>query len=363
LITDLSKISGLFVISRNSVFSYKNVVTRPEQVSQELGVRYLVEGSVRKAGNRVRISAQLVDAQSQYQLWAERYDRELIDIFELLDDVIKQIVAALAVKLTVGEQSRVGAPPTESLQAYDAFVRGREEYIRRERSANLQARELFQQAIGLDPKYAEAYAFLGRTYLVEMVNQWSDDPDILEKIFVFGEKAVELDESQPTAHETLAYGHVARRDHDQAIAAARKAIQYAPNFAEGYITLAEVLCFSGEPAEAVQLVEQAMRLNPRYTPNYLWALGQAHRLLGNYEDAIRNFQRVVTRNPDHLVTHLMLAASFVETEQFDAAKIEAQEVLRISPDFSVDVSHRRSPYKLQAETDRQTASLRRAGLG
>jgi adenylate cyclase len=362
LITDLSKISGLFVISRNSVLVYKNEIVTPEQVSEELGVRYLVEGSVRKSGNRVRISAQLVDAQTQYQLWAERYDRELVDIFELQDEVIKQIVVALAVKLTVGEQSRVGTPPTENLQAYDAFVRGREEYIRRDRSANLQARELFRQAIDLDPKYAEAYAFLGRTYLVEMVNQWSDAPDVLDKIFVYGDKAVELDESQPTAHETLAYGHVARRDHDRAINAARKAVQYAPNFAEGYITLAEVLCFSGESAEAVSLVEQAMRLNPHYTPNYLWALGQAHRLLGNYADAIRNFQRVVNRNPDHLVTHLMLAACFVETEQFDAAKIEAQEVLRINPGFSVEVSHQRSPYKHQVETDRQTESLRRAGL-
>ncbi len=236
LITDLSKISGLFVISRNSVFSYKGAAVRHEEVSKELGVRYILEGSVRKAGNRIRITAQLIDATTDYHLWAERYDRQLDDIFALQDEVIQHIVSALAIQLTTGEQARVGTAPTQNLEAYDAFVRGREEYARRDREANLQSRELFQQAIELDPEYAEAYAYLGRTYLTELINQWSSDPEIIEKIFAFGQKAVELNESQPTAHETLAYALLAKREHDEAIAEARKAISYDPNFAEAYIS-------------------------------------------------------------------------------------------------------------------------------
>ena len=362
LITDLSKISGLFVISRNSAFSYKGSRTSAEQVGSDLGVRYVVEGSVRKKSNRVRISAQLIDAETQYHLWAERYDRELDDIFEVQDEVIQQIVAALAVKLTAGEQARVSTAPTQNLEAYDAFVRGREEYARREQNANEQARALFWQAIELDPSYAEAYAFLGRTYLTEMVNQWSADPEILDKIFAHGRKAVALDESQPTGHETLAYAFLAQREHDSAIAEARKAIHFDPNFAEAYISLGEILSFSSQPREAVPFIEQAMRLNPRFTPNYLWALGQAHRLLGNYDEAITIFRRVVTRNPDLMVAHLMLAACYAETDRDDEARVAAQEVMRISPNFSLALSHARSPYKNEAEIKRQTDSLLRAGL-
>lgn len=362
LITDLSKISGLLVISRNSVFSYKGSAVSPEQLSMDLGVSYLVEGSVRKIGNRVRISAQLVDVKTKFHLWAERYDRQLDDIFAVQDEVIQQIVTALTVKLTAGERKRVGGIPTENLEAYDAFVRGREQYVRREREANMKARELFQQAIRLDGNYAQAHAFLGRTYLMEMVNQWSNSPDLLEQLFEHGRKALALDDTQPTAYETLAFGHVARREHDQAIEAAQKAVQFDPNFADGYISLGEVLSFSGQPSDAIPVIEHAMRLNPRYTPNYLWALGQAHRLLKNYDDAITIFRRVITRNPDHLIAHVMLTSCYVETEQLDEAKLEAQEVLRINPSYSVEVSNRRSPYKDTDQTRRQTDSLRRAGL-
>lgn len=176
LITDLSKLAGLFVISRNSVFGYKGQAIKPENVSRELGVRYVLEGSVRKAGNRVRITAQLIDATSDYHLWAERYDRELQDIFELQDEVTQKIVSALAVQLTAGEQRRLRRPPTENVQAYDYFLRGRECYFYRTKEANLQARQMFEQAIQLDPQFATAYAYLGRTHLTELAFQWSQDP-------------------------------------------------------------------------------------------------------------------------------------------------------------------------------------------
>ena len=362
LITDLSKISSLFVISRNSVFLYKGSTVKPEEVCKELGVRYILEGSVRKAGNRVRITAQLIDATTGYHLWAERYDGQLDDIFALQDEVLQQIVAALAVKLTAGEQARVGSAPTQNLEAYDAFVRGREEYRRLVREANMQARQLFEQAIGLDPDYAEAYAFLGRTYLKEVVNQWNVDPSTIEKVFTYGQKAVELDESQPTAHETLAYALLAKKQYDEAISEARTALSYDPNFADAYVSLGEILSFAGQPAEAVPLIEQAMRLNPRYTPDYLWALGHAHKLLGNNEEAISLLKRVITRNPDHLVAHLMLAASYSETGQHAAAHAATKEILRINPNYSLAVAQGRMPYKDAEVIEHQLENLRKAGL-
>ncbi len=362
LITDLSKISGLFVISRNSVFTYKGESVRPEQVCKDLGVRYVLEGSVRRAANRVRITAQLLDATTDYHLWAERYDRQLDDIFAVQGEVIHCIVQALAVQLTAGEQARVGAAPTQSIEAYDAFVRGREEYARREKNANFQARTLFEKALELDPGYAEACAFLGRTYLTEMINQWGDGPACIEKTFEYGQQAVALDPTQPTAHETLAYAFLARREHDEAIAAAREAITFDPNFSDAYITLGEVLCFAGQPEEAVPLIEHAMRLNPKYPPNYLWSHGHGQKLLGDFESAVATFKRVVTRNPDHFVSYLMLCVCYAEMGQFEQARAAAQEILRVSPDYSVAVGVARSPYRDKAIIDRQFDLLRQVGL-
>ena len=197
---------------------------------------------------------------------------------------------------------------------------------------------------------------------MEVVNQWNADPSIIEKVFTYGQKAVELDESQPTAHETLAYALLGKKQHDEAISEARKAISYDPNFADAYESLGEILSFAGQPAEAVPLIEQAMRLNPRYEPKYLWALGHAHRLLGNNEEAIPFFKRVVTRNPDHLVARLMLAASYIETGQNEAAQTEAREILRISPNYSLELARERMPYRYPEVVERQFESLRKAGL-
>src|SRR5206468_610646 len=182
LITDLSKLSGLFVISRNSVFLYKGKAVKPEQVSQELGVRYVLEGSVRKAGSRVRITAQLIDATTGYHLWADRYDRDLKDIFAVQDEVTQQIVAALKVQLTGGEQGRWGRTPTNNLEAYDCFLRGLEYHAQRTQEANARARQMFERAIALDPQFAVAYAFLGRTYLMELVFQWDENPQTAERV-------------------------------------------------------------------------------------------------------------------------------------------------------------------------------------
>ncbi|MBI3796619.1 MAG: tetratricopeptide repeat protein [Deltaproteobacteria bacterium] len=362
LITDFSKVSGLFVISRNSVFTYKGKVVKVEQVGQELGVRYVLEGSIRKAGNRVRITAQLIDASSGYHVWAERYDRDLQDIFAVQDEVTQQIVAALKVKLTTVERDRLGRQPTTNLEAYDCYLRGLELYAQRTQEANEQARHRFEHATALDPQFATAYAFLGRTFLIDLVYQWQSDLRTQEQLFAFAQKAVALDDSQPAAHETLALAYLGEKQHTQASAEAEKAIALDPNYADAYVTLADVLCFAGQPEPAVGLVEQAMRLNPRYPPSYLWSLGHAYRLLGRSAEALTALQKLANQNPDHLTVHVLLAAIYSELGREKEARAEATEILRISPQYSLATVQERTPYKDPASIERQVAALRKAGL-
>ena len=275
LITDLSKLAGLFVIARNSVFTYKGKAVKPEQVSRELGVRYVLQGSVRKAGDRVRITAQLVDATTGYHRWAERYDRELQDIFAVQEEISRKIVAALAVQLTAGEQARLGRQYTDNLEAYDYLLRGSESLGRYTQETNGQARQMFEKAIALDPTFALAYALLGLTYFGEWSLQWSQDPQTLERAFALAQQAVALDDSLPVAHRALGVVYQWRKQPAQAIAALERAIVLDPNDADGYASLAHVLNFTGKPEEALRLAQKAMRLNPHYPDSYLSNLGTA----------------------------------------------------------------------------------------
>ena len=317
---------------------------------------------MRKAGNRVRITAQLIDATSDYHLWAERYDRELQDIFELQDEVTQKIVSALALKLTEGEQRRLRRPPTENLDAYDCYLRGLEYYFRRTQDANLQARTLFEQAIQLDPQFATAYAYLGRTHLTELAFQWSQDPHGLERVFTLGQQAVGLDDSQPTAHETLAYAYIGKKQHAEAIAEAHKAVELDPNSADAYATLGEVLSFAGQAEDGLPYIEKAMRLNPRYPIPYLWALGYASYLTGRTHEAMAIAKRILTHNPEHLTARILLAVIYSELDCVEEAQAEAAEILRISPQYSLEVMQQRMPQKDQASLNRYVEGLRKAGL-
>jgi adenylate cyclase len=362
LITDISKLSGLFVISRNSSFLYKGKAVRPEQVSKELGVRYLLEGSIRKAGNRVRITAQLIDATTGYHLWAERYDRELQDIFAVQDEVAEKIVAALQVKLTPGEKERVHHVPTKNLEAYDFFLRGLECHAQRTREANTTARQMFGRAVALDPQFAAAYAMLGRTYLTELAFQLGQRDVAAEQLLTFARRAVALDDTLPIAHETLAYAYLGQKQYDEAIAAAQRAIALDPNSADTHVTLGEILCFAGRPQEALTLVKQAMRLNPRYPTSYLWSLGQAYADAGKTEEAIATVKRVIGRNPDHVTAHVMLAVLFSESGRIEEAQQEVAEILRINPQFFLTNVRERMPYKDPAALERVVTGLQKAGL-
>jgi adenylate cyclase len=249
LITDLSKLSWFFVIARNSAFTYKSKTVSVQDVSRELGVRYVLEGSVRKADGQVRITTQLIDATTDHHLWSERYDRPLKDIFALRDEIIQKIVTTLKLQLTLQEQGIPVKKTTDNLEAYDAFLRGQEAFFRvfaeGNKEANTQARQMFERAVELDPAYAQAYAQLGATDWLEWFYRWNPTPQTLERAGELAQKAVTLDESLPAPHIQLGIVYLLKKQPELAIGETARAIALDPNEAEGYVTLgiAEELLF------------------------------------------------------------------------------------------------------------------------
>jgi adenylate cyclase len=271
---DLSKISSLLVIARNSAFTYKGKAVKVQDVGREMGVRYVLEGSVLKADNRVRINVQLIDATTGGHLWSERYDRPLTDLFALQDEIVQKIVTTLKLQLALQEQGWVVRKHTDNLEAYDAFLRGWEYLSRTTKEAvTAQARQMYEKAVALDPQYAEAYTGLGWTYWLAWVWRWSPDPQNLERALALAQQALALDDSLPGAHSLLSRVYAFKQQSDQAIAEGERAIALDPNDAISYAGQAEVLNVAGRPEEALRAMEQAMRLNPHYPPNYLHELG------------------------------------------------------------------------------------------
>ena len=362
LITDLSKVSGLFVIARNSVFTYKGKAVKIRQVGRELGVRYVLEGSVRKVGDRVRITAQLVDTTTEGHLWAERYDRDLEDIFALQDEVTQKIVAALAVALTEEEEDRLARKYTGNVEAYDYFLRGLEYHFHPTKEKNIQARLMFEKAIELDSEFAAAYAQLGRTHLRGYSHMWSQDPKGLNRAFDLAQKARDLDDTLAEAYFVFGQVYYYERRHEQAIAELEKAITLRPNYADAVAELGDVLSFAGRPEEAIGLIEKAMRFNPTPPSWYLDNLGRAYLLTEQYEEAIASFKRVLSRNPDYWVSHVYLAASYANLGRQKEAQAVVAELQRINPMVSLETSRQLEPFKDQAVLDRFIEALRKAGL-
>ena len=362
LITGLSKLSGLFVIARNSVFAYKGKALKPAQVSRELGVRYLLEGSVRKAGNRVRITAQLVDATTGYHVWAERYDRDLKDVFALQDEVTQKIVGVLAVKLTVPEKDRLGRAPTRNLEAYDDVLRGLEYHRRTTKEANAEARKMFARAVELDPDYAMAYAALGFAHLQAWQFQWSRDPETLQRALELAQQAIAHDDSLAGPHSLLGQVYLWKKEHERAIAEAERAVGLAPNDADSYETLAEVLAWSGRADAAIRYIKEAMRLDPQYPFFYLWTLGHAYYLTGRSDEAIATLKKVVERNPNFIAAHAFLAVLYGEGGLEQEARSEWAAAARLSPQTSLESLRQIVPYKNEKDLERFLGAMRKAGL-
>jgi adenylate cyclase len=362
LITGLSKVSGLFVIARNSVFTYKGKAVKVGDVGRDLGVRYVLEGSVQRAGTRVRITAQLVDAATGYHVWAERYDRELRDIFALQDEVTQQIVRALAVKLNEGEQGRNTRVPTGNPEAYDLVLRGQEERRRTTREGNAEARRLFVKALDLDPEYAQAYVGLSWAHLQSWQFLWSSSPESLERARELAERAIALDDSLANGHSLLGQIYLWQKEHNRALAEAERAIAVAPNDADGYETSAEILAWAGRGEDSIRVMRQAMRLNPHYPFYYLWTLGHASFVARQTGDAVDAFGKVVEQNPNFLPAHAYLAVLFTEMGRDEEARASWSQAQRLSPAASLASLRQRLPYRRPADLDRFLAAAHRLGV-
>ncbi len=362
IITDLSRFSNLFVIASNSVFTYKGKAVDIKDVGRDLGVRYVLEGSIQKVGNRVRLNAQLIDATTNHHLWADRYDRELSDIFAVQDELTESIVAALQVTLTEVEQSRTARQYTNNLEAYDLFLRGRS-YLRGSKRTHQRAQELFDQAIVLDPDFAAAFAEKSLTYLSGFIMPMSGDPKVVGGSLAAAERAVALDPNLPLAHARLGWALFANRRHQEAIAAGRRAVALGPSDAESHAQLGNILNWTGKPEEAISHLERAMRLNPHYPFYYLFYLGHSHYLLGNREQAIELMERVVTRVPYFLPVRRHLAVLYEEVGRDEEATAQTTEVVRIFPGASIEDERARCFYRWEpALQDRFFDGLRKSGM-
>jgi adenylate cyclase len=344
IITDLSRFSNLFVIASNSVFTYKGKAVDIMDIGRNLGVRYVLEGSIQKVGNSMRLNAQLIDATTNHHLWANRYDRELDDIFAVQDELTESIIAALQVTLTEVEQSRTARQYTSSLQAYDLFLRGRS-YLRGSKQTHLKAQGLFDQAISLDPDFAAAYAEKSLTYFPGFIMPMSRDASVVEDALLAAERAAALDPNLPLAQARLAWALFANRRHEEAIAAGKRAVALGPSDAESHAQLGNVLNWTGQAEEAIPHLERAMRLNPHYPFYYLFYLGHSHYLLGNREQAIELMEHVVTRAPYFLPVRRHLAVLYEEVGRSEDAKAQTREVLRIFPGASIEDERARCFYR------------------
>ena len=361
LITDLTKISDLFVIARHTSFNYRHFSADLGELARELRVRFLLHGSVQREADRLRINAQLTDAASGNQLWAERYDGSVGDIFGLQDRITQNIVSTLAVNLTAGERRQLAHRDTGNLEAYESFLRGRERYYRFSREDNQAARRFYEKAIALDPAFARAYAMLALTYRQEVVNGWSADHDAaLESALVLADKAMALNQDLPEAYFVKGLVHRERKEFADAIMAAERAIEIDPNYADGHIVLGSVLYLAGQPEQGLKRVEKAMRLNPHFPHNYQLCQGQALYVMGSYDEAIDAFTQGLERYPESERLHVWLAAAYAQTGHADAAQWEMDQVLALNPGFSVSYLEEASAFRYQTDLQSFLEGVRKA---
>jgi len=367
LITNLSKISGLFVIARNSVFTYKGKPVIVQKVAKELGVRFVLEGSVRRAGDKLRINSQLIDATTGHHLWAERYDGNVGDVFALQDRITEKIVAALAVKLTSGEQEQVARKYTDNIKAYDAFLQGRAHYSRRTPDDLVKAVSYFEKAVNSDPNYGQAFAALALAYLEGARNLW------IQRLGVSNFQALERARSylrtamknpSPLAHQVASEIYVVIQRSQDAIKEAERAIALDPNDANNYLAMAHALIYAGRPKKAFAFVEKAMRLDPHYPAYHLFLLGLAHFGIEQFEKAATLFERALKRNPENYVPLIPLAATHAHLGLKQEAKAEIEELKKVVPGFTLQFLQESFLFRYSDSTDQQRLSegLREAGV-
>jgi len=364
LITTLSRILGLFVIARTSSFVYKDKAIDVKQVSRDLGVHYVLEGSVRTAANRVRVTAQLIDARTGLHLWANRYDRDLTDVFAVQDEITTNVVRALQVALVEGEQARVWHHSTDNVQAWSYLTQAVVHFHKIiAREGNETARKLLEEALQLDPDYAAAWVWLGHIHWHDVRFLWSDAPDeSLAKAAECAERARALDDDYSELHTLLGAIHLIRGEYDAAIESCERAVALDPNGA--YVTgfLGYALNWAGRPEEALNCAQKAMRFSPLHAPWHVVVAAHANRLLGRYEEAVVLYQRSIKQAPEYILPHIGLTACYTAMGRLEDARAQAAEVLRIDPGYSIGRYATVLTYQQPEHAQRSRDALREAGL-
>jgi len=363
----LSRFSDLFVIARNSSFKYKGKAVDVRQVGRELGVRYALEGSIRRGGDRVRISAQLVDSATGAHRWAERYDRELKDVFAIQDEVARTIAAILAAHVNKAEAERTLLKPPATWHAYDHYMRAAAAWASFQSSWKLdqllETRRHLTDSLKIDPKYARPYSLLASTHRVAWLNPVNEEylsPAALDRAIALARTAIELDPNLPEAYAELAYNIIRKSDFDGATVAAERAIALNSNFVD--YRLAQVFYSVGQPAKAIEIAKAQMRLDP-FHPHFAPLIaGIAYYLLKEYQEAQRWLREATGRAPNHQYGHAFLAAACAQLGRVEDARTEAAEVLRVNPRYTIGTQRQVSILKRAEDSDHLIDGLRKAGL-
>jgi len=365
IITELSRFSELMVMARNSSFQYKGKPADIRQIGQELGVRYVLEGSVRRDGDRIRITAQLIDAMTGAHRWAERYDRPVSNVFAVQDEVTRAIVTVLAVYVNKAELERTRLKPAATWEAYDYYLRGTEAYFAsiRERAPNSEARRLLKESLAIDSGYARAYAMLARTWIRtfwDPIDADYLDPACVDSAFELARKAVQLDESLPQAHFQLGMALLLKRRHDEAVAEFDRTFALNPNYTD--YQFGNGLALAGQSARAIEVLQENMRLDPFGLPSRLCYLGQAFYLLGGYSQAVPPLRECASRLPFQWNSFVFLAATHAQLGQPDEAKAAVASALRLHPAVTIEKLSRAWPYSNVRDAEHLADGLRKAGL-
>jgi adenylate cyclase len=366
IIAGLSSDRRLLVIARNSTFAYKGKSPDIQEVARKLGAQYVVEGSVQKTEDRIRITVQLIDANTGHHVWSDRYDRELKDIFALQDEITMKIMVGVGITLVDGEEyGEKFLPPSGSLEVLMKAMKAGEHIYRMNKEDTILARQKYEEVIALDPEYALAYSMLAMTHLMDLYFESSESPEIsFAQASKNIKKALALDDGDYLAHFVLSHLYWLRKDPDKAIAALERAIELNPNGADAYSLLGNWFTFTGKTEEGIKLIEKAIRLNPIPPPIYLVYLAGAYGRSGRYEDAIEVFKQVFQRSPNNLFAHIGLTHAYGASGREERARHQAQELLRLDPAFSLDkyaeilVIY----FEDNADVERYIDNLRKAGL-
>jgi adenylate cyclase len=362
IITSLSKVPYIFVIARNSTFSYKNKSVKVQQIAEGLGVQYVLEGSVQRSDDRVRITAQLIDAIAGHHIWAENYDREVRDIFSLQDEIAMKIMAEMQVKLTVKELGRLSAIKTKNIKAYEKYLMGYDYFWRRTEGDTQQARKHAQEAISLDSEYGAPYILLARTYLDD-VWYYKTKPaaESLETVERLVQKSIELSGQDSIAYQILGSVYSLRRQYDKAIAECQKAIDLSPNSAEANYFYGKSLRWAGRFDEAIHFFKKAIRLNPITPMSYLNNIAWAYGFSEQYEKAISIWNKAIERNPDYFFAYLGLTLVYQLSGNELKAREAAAEVMRLKPNLTISKLEK-GPATKNIDRKRMFEALRKAGI-